>query len=296
MRNDPARLEAEAQELLDQMQRAQEEPAAADTPQEPEEMFEPPPSEPEVMEEASADEVPTAESSGDDSDVRLEKAERAMKGAQRRMTQATTEAAELRKQNESLMQSLTELKGQLVESQRDNEKLGQLREEYPDIASPLLDELQRTQAEVSATKEALAEQERLRQEEVQRQELESHFARIREVHPDFQDVTNTSDWALWLEDQDAAIHQWVESGTSNDVNAVLSRFKAEMGIKAPTPQEQSLERARSVAEPKMPKARKTESVSKKKVWSVDEITQMPNEVFEKHQSEIMDAYADGRIR
>lgn len=298
MRNDPATLEAEARQLLEQHMNAQEEPSAEDTPEEQTEMFEPPPVEPTDTVEAEAEEtVPTEESSGDDLDVRLAKAEKAMKGAQRRMTQATQEAADLRNQNESLMQSLTELKGQLVESQRDNEKLSQLREEYPDIASPLLDELQRTQAEIATTKEALAEQERFRQMEAEQQAMQEHYARIQAVHPDVQEVTNTSDWAVWLEEQDPQTQAWIESGTSNDVNAVLSRFKAEMGLATPTPQEQSLERAKAVAEPKMPKARKTDAnASTNKVWTVDEITRMPNQEFEKHQKEIMQAYAEGRIR
>ena len=298
MRNDPATLEAEARQLLEQHMNAQEEPSAEETPEEQTEMFEPPPVEPTDTVEAEAEEtVPIEESSGDDLDVRLAKAEKAMKGAQRRMTQATQEAADLRKQNESLIHSLAELKGQLVESQRDNEKLSQLREEYPDIASPLLDELQRTQAEIATTKEALAEQERFRQKEVEQQAMQEHYARIQAVHPDVQEVTNTSDWAVWLEEQDPQTQAWIESGTSNDVNAVLSRFKAEIGLATSTPQEQSLERAKAVAEPKMPKARKTDAnASTNKVWTVDEITRMPNAEFEKHQKEIMQAYAEGRIR
>ena len=54
---------------------------------------------------------------------RLDKAEKAMKGAQARMTKATQEAAELRKLNADLMQAVGDLKGQLEERQKDNEQL-----------------------------------------------------------------------------------------------------------------------------------------------------------------------------
>jgi len=299
MQNDPATLEAEAKELLEQMEKAQQEPSAEATPEEPEPVIEEPLSESEETVEVHAEEeTPQVESkSGDDLDVRLAKAEKAMKGAQRRMTQATTEAAELRKQNESLAKTLTELKSQLVDSQRDNKKLATLREEYPEIASPLLDELARTQEEVNATKQALAEQEQQRKEDVNRQAMDQHFARIQAAHPDVQEVTNTSDWALWLEDQDATTQTWIETGTSNDVNAVLSRYKAEMGIRPPTPQETSLERAKAVEEPKMPKARKTNAkATNQTIWNADDILHMPNEEFEKHQAEIMEAYRENRIR
>ena len=99
----------------------------------------------------------------------------------------------------------------------------------------------------------------------QEREMEAHFERIRAVHPDFQDVTNTSDWALWIEEQDAATQQWVQNGTSNDVNAVISKFKLDMGMKAPTPQEKTLERAKEAASPKNAKSSKVKYEWRKEV-------------------------------
>ena len=72
----------------------------------------------------------------------LEKAEKAMKGAQSRMTKATQEAADLRRQNEDMLKNLTELKGQLAEKERDTAKLAQIREISRHRWS-LLDELSR---------------------------------------------------------------------------------------------------------------------------------------------------------
>lgn len=296
-RNDPEQLEAEARELLDQMTKGQPEPVAADTQEEPEEVIQEAPTEPVDMAETEADEVPSLETGGEASELEtaLEKAERAMKGAQAKMTHATQEASELRKQNADLVQTLTDLKSQLAESKRDNAKLQQLREDYPDFA-PVLDELTRTQEEMQNQRDALAAQEQRALEDVQRQAQDAHFERIRAVHPDVEDITQTSDWALWLDSQDAQIQEWINSGTSNDVNAVLSQFKEDLGVKAPTPQESSLERAKAVAEPKMPKARKANATGERKTWTVDEIMRMPNDVFEKHQAEILEAQNQGRIR
>jgi len=299
----PERLQEEAKELMDQMTKASAQPTAVETEEEPEEVIEETPEEPTESVEVQADEVSEEESeSGEDStelsaiDDRVEKAERAMKGAQRKMTQATQEAAELRKQNESLMTALTELKGQLAESARDTERLSKLKEEYPDVASPLLDEIQILRDrldEHSALNEKRDEQ--LQQVEQQKM-LEAHFDDIRAVHPDFEQITQTSDWALWLEDQNAFTQQWVQSGSSNDVNAVLSKFKADMGVTPPTPQEQTLERAKEAASPKMPKSRKSNVTGVKKSWTVEEIKRMPNELFEKHKREILEAQAAGQIR
>ena len=148
-RNDPERLQAEAKELMEQYQNAATQPSAEDTEERQEEVFQEAPSEPEDTAEAIAEEVPEEELvGGDDSEAeqRIEKAERAMKGAQAKMTKATQEAAELMKQVSDLVNSVTQLKGQLADEQRNTEKLQQVREEYPDVAGPLLDELDQMRA------------------------------------------------------------------------------------------------------------------------------------------------------
>jgi chromosome segregation ATPase len=302
-RNDPARLEAEAKELFEQMTKGRTETPEADQP--PEDT----PEEPEVLQEETPDPTDTVEIQAeedtdeesvrsDDSELKLalQKAEKAMKGAQARMTKATQETADLKRQNADLIRSITELKGQLVESSKDESKLAQIREDYPDLAGPLLDELKRTQDEVGAAKEALAEQEQSKYQQIQEQAQAEHFERIRTVHPDVDQLIDTADWLNWLEEADSQTKTWIQEGSSNDVNTVLTRFKTDMGAPAPTLQEQALERAKSVAEPKMPKARKSNLKGDKKYWTVDEIMRMPNKTFEKHQTEILKAMESGSIR
>lgn len=298
-RNDPERLEAEAREMISKIAEPEaESPVDEEQTEEVEALAEETPEPEDTVEVESVDEAPAfEEESGEVAQMqdRLEKAEKAMKGAQARMTKATQEAADLRKLNADLMQAVGDLKGQLEERQKDNEQLAKIREEYPDIAGPLLDELSRTQAEVSSTKEALAAEERRRQEAVQVQAQAEHFDRIRAVHPDVDQLIETADWINWLEVQDASTQHWIERGSSNDVNAVLHRFKADMGMKPPTPQEQALEKARKVAEPKMPKTRKP-NTGGKKTWTVEEIKRMPNKDFERYQGEILKAMEQGAIR
>ena len=302
-RNDPARLEAEAKELFEQMTKGKTETPEADqpqedTPEEPEALLVEAP-DPTDKVEIQADEDTEEESErSEDSELKLalEKAEKAMKGAQARMTKATQETADLKRQNADLIKSVTELKSQLVEVSRDDSKLAQIREDYPDLAGPLLDELKRTQDEVGKAKEALAEQEQSKYQALEAQAHAEHFERIRSVHPDVDSIVDSADWLNWLEDADAQTKTWIQEGSSNDVNTVLSKFKADMGVPAPTLQEQALERAKTVAEPKMPKARKSQIKGDKKYWTVDEIMRMPNQVFEKHQTEILKAMESGSIR
>lgn len=303
-RNDPERLEAEAKELYEQMTKSKEgtpkaDQPSEDTPDEPEELLVDAPDPTDKAETTADEDVEEDSQRGDtesDDTIALQKAEKAMKGAQARMTKATQEAADLKRQNADLIKSLTELKGQLVESSKDEGKLAQIREDYPDLAGPLLDELKRTQDEVGRAKEAIANQEQAKTQELENQAHSEHFERIRIAHPDVDQLIDTSDWLNWLEDSDSQTKEWIQTGSSNDVNSVLNRFKADMGQPISTPQEQTLERAKKVAEPKMPKARKSNLKGDKKYWTVDEIMKMPNKVFEKHQSEIMKAMESGSIR
>lgn len=297
--NDPDVLEAEAKEMLDQIMKGNPEPSAADTQEAPEESIQDAPTEPVDTAENLVEEVPSEEDDGgepselDKAEAEIAKATKAMKGAQAKMTQATQEASGLRQQNDALVKELTDLKGQLVESKRDNEKLQQLREDYPDFA-PILDELQHTQEQVQTQRDVLHEQEQRVIDEERRQLQEAHFARIEAVHPDVEELTQTSDWALWLDQQDSSIKTWVEQGSSNDVNSVLTKFKTDLGLDQP--QETALERAKQVADPKMPKARKANKSGEKRTWTVDEVMAMPLDEFEKHQAEILSAQAQGNIR
>jgi chromosome segregation ATPase len=303
-RNDPERLEAEAKELYEQMTKGRTGTPEADQP------LEDTPEEPEELQVEAPDPTDKAETTADEDTeddsqrgeieseevTALHKAEKAMKGAQARMTKATQEAADLKRQNADLIRSVTELKGQLVETQKDDGKLAQIREDYPDLAGPLLDELKRTQDEVGKAKDALAEQEQSKYRELEDKAQAEHFDRIRAAHPDVDTLIESADWLNWLEDASSQTKEWIQTGSSNDVNSVLNQFKVDMGEPLPTPQEQTLKRARSVAEPKMPKARKANTTGERRTWTVDEIKRMSNEEFEKHQVEILSAQNQGRIR
>ena len=299
-RNDPAQLLAEANQMLEEVRKSEASPSAEDNLEPEEELVQEAPLELEDTAESTAEEAFEEESqlSGEDSDAaqQIEKAERAMKGAQAKMTKATQEAADLRRQVADLTESVSTLTSQFLDEQRNSERLSQVREEYPDVAGPLLDELQNLRERVDQQSELNSQHEQRLIEERQAQAAQEHFERIRNVHSDLDSVVETSDWALWLEQQDQQIHGWVDAGSSNDVIAVLDKFKADMGIKPATPQEQALARAKEVAEPRLPKARKANVSGERKSWTVDDIVNMPLDEFEKHKSEILEAQAAGAIR
>ncbi len=303
MRNDPEQLEREARELLEQATKAnleteQDDGLVEDTSEEPEEQLEEAPTESvdtaeEIVAEAQEPEEDRGEPQMDDA---ADKAEKRVKNAQAKMTKALQETSALRKHLEEMQRVNDELRQQLAAQEETDSRLDEVRENYPDLAGPLLDALEKQKTEVQQTREALAEQRRMEFERAQNLEIEEHWSRIREIHPDVDDLISTEEWNDWLEDQTQTVQRWVNEGSSNDAITVLSKFKTDLGVGGPTPQEKVLEKARRVAEPKLPSARKTNTKSGKKTWTVEEIKRMPNREFEKHQAEIMEAYAQNQIR
>lgn len=295
-RNDPDVLEREAKEMLEQAMNGTAEPVAADTQQDLEALAQEAPVESTDTAETQAEEIPGEQESGEteepDLAAQVAKAEKAMKGAQRKMTQATTEAADLRKQNQVLVESLEGLRSDIADKSEETAKLKSLLEDYPDLA-PLVNETTRLQDRLASQEEKVKEEDLKRLQAEQDKLADAHFERIEQAVPGYQEFTQSADWALWLEDQNAQTKNWVEQGSSNDVISVLNTYLSDQG--ASTPQETTLERAKKVAQPNLPKARKSNTGGDKKTWTVDEIKDMPNEVFLKNQNLILDAYKTGNI-
>lgn len=299
-RNDPELLEQEAKQMMEDIRKQQAGPTAVDTQQPEEEIIQEAPDEQPEQVEFEAEAPSEDEDGGEEPselDVltsRIDKAERAMKGAQAKMTKSNQEASELRQKNAELVSAVGDLKSQVLEKQRDESKIKQLREDYPDF-EPLFDDNEALRAELGRTNESLTAAKQDRQN-IQEQKLhDAHFAKIEEAHPDVTEITQTSDWALWLDAQGTDVQHYVDAGSANDVNYVLSKFKEDLRIAVPTPREAALEKAHSAATPKMPKVRKQKAGGKKS-WTVDDITQMPLHEFEKHKAEILRDMSEGSIR
>lgn len=299
MKVDPEKLEQEAEELLKQMLGQQDGPEETDTPPQPEE-DENPPAESADTGEDGENEVPQEEDRGDpnpdDGDVELQKqlsiAEERVKNAQARMTKATQEAAELRKEVVALRQQNAELSSQLAGAQqgRDgiDDELKTLAEEYPDIAAPLLKKLSKLEETVTQYRGQL-------ETEKSQSTLQSHFDTIRESHPDMDDIVVSDDFVGWLERQSPVWQRVAEHGSASEVVELLSRYK-EVFDAPPQQPVSKVDKARRVAEPSMPKARRPDPNSGKRIWTRAEITRMPLDEFERRQAEIDQAYLEGRVR
>lgn len=298
MKVDPAKLEAEAQEIIARVKGQVAEPQEEDTPEQPEpEVEAQAPEEPTDTAEEPV-EAPVEDERGElsETELALKKADERYKNAQRKMTQATTEAKELRRLHEQTMAELGELKRQLAEKDVDLEKLKQVREEYPDLAAPILDAMERTQAQVAETNAEIEQLRQMRDQEVRAKAQEQHMSLIREAHPDLDNIVQSGDWADWLEVQNDEMQRYAERGNVPEVVYLLNKFKNDMGFRQPTPQERALEKAKAAAEPKLPKSRKPDTGAGQKIWSRAEINAMSLKDFEANQDAVMEAWRQDRIR
>lgn len=299
---DPEQLEREADELIRQMMGEEAEPeaeepeSAADTEAEDPEPEESAPSDQEeTVESAESDPEPEEESGEpEDSDSRIW--EERYKNAQARMTKATQEAAELRKEVKSYKDKLDRLETQVSQQKAtpatdvDDKDLEQLMADYPEVVGPLIKKIQVLQTKVGETVSSFEERE-------QQAELERHFEAIRAEHPDLDEVTASDDWEGWLDRQSPTWKRIAGEGTAEEVVDLVSRYKQDMGLVKPqVKREARVEQARKVSEPKLPKARKPDPNGGKKVWSMTEINRMPTELFLKHEAEIDQAILEGRVR
>jgi len=294
----PEQLEAEAQELMARLKGEVPAPQEEETPEEVQHEVEAQaPEEPTDTAEEPV-EAPVEDERGElsETELALKKADERYKNAQRKMTQATTEAKELRRLHEQTMAELGELKRQLAEKDVDLEKLKQVREEYPDLAAPILDQMERTQAQVAETNAELEQLRQMRNQEAHAKAQEQHMALIREAHPDLDNIVESGDWADWLEVQSDEMQRYAERGNVPEVVYLLNKFKSDMGFGQPTPQERALEKAKAAAEPKLPKSRKPDTGAGQKVWSAADIKRMSLQDFEANQDALMDAWRQGQIR
>jgi chromosome segregation ATPase len=324
-RNDPDALEAEAEELIKQLQgeqgtldEDQEDPEG--TPSKSEELDQEEPTEPpsETGDEASGDGDEPAESGeqdepeGDIEKLReqLRVAEERYKNAQARMTKATQEAAALRREVDSLKKENTDLKAQREQQKEkptgsadEDADLDKLLEDYPDVVGPLVRELRVLQKQFS-------EKDERDTRTAQERALDEHFASIASAHSDWEDIVAQDDWQGWLDRQSPLRRRAAQEGTADEVIELLDAYKRDMGITvaetrndpappqetAEEPEEAGVQRPRKQAEPRVPKARKPDPHAGKRIFTMAEIQKMKPEQYEKLEAEIDKAIEEGRVR
>lgn len=122
------------------------------------------------------------------------------------------------------------------------EQIDQLREDYPDLAGPLLDAMQAQSDQIARLSKGVGQYE-----EAQTAEFLGQQAKIlTDEHPDYLDVAGDERFEGWLDGQPQSVKQAFERNREyivdgRDAALVIGRFKSDLGIGAkadPQPQGQ----------------------------------------------------------
>jgi hypothetical protein len=309
------KLEKEADEMLKQIQDSQqesepeakglatEEAEVEDTPEEVVEDVETLPDESQETEEASdqpEEEIQEEETKSDKGLLSAEQWEERYKNAQARMTKATQREKELEAKIAEMSNKITAIESMKSEARIEKQKeevnidLGEIAKDYPEIVKPLQKYVDARIASVDqkvnqATEEVLKAQK----EEADKK----HYGAIADAHPDWKSVSSSEDFTLWLGRQSRMWQSAASEGDAQDVISLLSKYKTDLGlVSKKASKEELVEKAKQNVEPSLSKARKQNVGSSKRIWTASEIGKLSDKQFRKHEKEIDQAYADGRVK
>jgi len=174
------------------------------------------------------------------------------------------------------------------------EEIEQFRKEYPDVYE-VVETVSHLQAE-EKSKDLQEKLERLqeREKELVRKDAEK---RLMEKHPDFEDIRNSDDFHGWAKEQPQSIQNWIYSNADDAdlASRALDLFKKDFGIDVPTKEKSNSKQTKKSAADMV--STKTTAVEPKqeKIWSETEIAAMSMDEFDRHEAEISEAMAQGRI-
>ena len=173
------------------------------------------------------------------------------------------------------------------------EELEQFKTQYPDVY-----EVVETVAHMQSESKAKVLEERLsklqeREAEISQQEAEK---RLKEKHPDFDDVRNSDDFHGWAKEQPKSIQDWIYKNAEDAdlASRAIDLFKKDIGLNTPEKKKSSSKQTKSAADMVSTKTTSVEP-TQEKIWSEKEIAAMSMAEFDKYESEISEAMQQGRI-
>ena len=183
------------------------------------------------------------------------------------------------------------------EAPKSQEEIQQFREANPDLYDTVesvahnmaADQINSLQPRLSALEQ--------REHDIAVREAEQA---VRDQHPDYDDLRGDPDFHAWAEAQPEQIQEWVYRNPDNVslASKAIDLYKMETGKgqssiqKRPTPRRQSPEAAADMVSTKTTNVEPRQA----KIWTESEIAKMSLDQFDKHEEEIRQAQAEGRIR
>ena len=168
---------------------------------------------------ASEDAEKSGSGTEDDLSRRLDASEKRAQELERRLKSESGRQSALMKKSNELQAQLDALLKKNGKSGQGNSRLDQLKEDFPDVASVLQEELQGIRNEMHNSIRPL--------EDIRQKHDRSHAEdEVRKVHPDFVEMVNTREFSDWYLLQPPAVRALSESDDPLDAIALLNYFNA----------------------------------------------------------------------
>ena len=199
---------------------------------------------------------------------------------------------EFKSREEELLEEATKNRTD-YKAPKTEEELEEFKNSYPDVY-----EVVETVAHMQSESKAKVLEERLsklqeRETEISQQEAEK---RLKEKHPDFDDIRNSDDFHDWAKEQPKSIQDWIYKNAEDAdlASRAIDLFKKDIGLDTPEKKKSSSKQTKSAADMVSTKTTSVEP-TQEKIWSEKEIAAMSMAEFDKYESEISEAMQQGII-
>ena len=200
---------------------------------------------------------------------------------------------EFKDKEKELEATLTQATRQHIPLPKSEEELEQFRQEFPDVYDVV---------ETIATKKAGEKAQSLEQElesfkeKEQSARAQAAYQQLLNSHPDFDDIRVDEKFLSWLEDQPGSIADGILKNNTDAklASRVIDLYKVDAGISKKRAKKSQADAAASVSSPKSRDVT-NEASGDKRIFTATQIAKMRPWEFEKLESEIDSARAEGRL-
>ncbi len=274
--------------------------------------------------------IPAADEGDLTKDLTVENADKRISAAQRKMHDSNTKANTALDEVQRVKKENDELRALVADAATEETKKGEtapeekaleategeveksleaLREEYPEIAEPMIKLLHKQNEENKALRERIDgvdARDKKREEDAKKEDENSHVNKIADAHPDYQDIAKEpllEEWIDGLPTMEKIGAQAIRQGGSTDeVIQMITNFKKANGYEIPGEEKETskkadskLDKARKLTTPSIRKAKEVNIKNKDIKFTQEEIHNMSDAEFLEKEPEIDAALAAGLV-
>ena len=178
---------------------------------------------------------------------------------------------------------------------KSEEELEQFRTQYPDLYETVESVAHlRSQKEVQVLQQKMQAIEE-REAMISRREAET---KLRDRHPDFEDIRGDEGFHEWAKSQPDEIQNWIYNNPNNVglASRAIDIYKMERGINVNAPKTQSSQRtSRKDAASLVSTKTTTVDTKQPKIWTTREIAALSMDDYDRLEKEIDEADQEGRV-